>query len=172
MSLVVKEQDSTSLSSIRHYCLSLKDMAWKHLVNHINNSDPGHTLLKQQLEKNLNKTFVSLSKKGNEKEKRTNRKEIAKCFVFHGNAIILFARIKKVTRRKNRRHREAIAKRFEWYANTIKNIKSIFVKKKWNNSRKVCTHHDDSSKSLKFFDLYSCFKKIKQGKKLFHYSCL
>ena len=43
-------------------------MAWKH------NSDPGHTSLKKQLEKNLKITFVSLSKRGNEREKEVKQK--------------------------------------------------------------------------------------------------
>ena len=48
--------------------LLLKEMAWKH------DSDPGHTSLKKQLEKNLKITFVSLSKRGNEREKEVKQK--------------------------------------------------------------------------------------------------
>ena len=43
-------------------------MAWKHIKYHINNSDPGHTCLKQQLEKNLKIIFASSSKKDGNKE--------------------------------------------------------------------------------------------------------
>ena len=44
-------------------------MAWKHMAYHINNSNPGHTCLKQQLEQNLKIAFASLFKK-KEKEKK------------------------------------------------------------------------------------------------------
>ena len=44
-------------------------MAWKHTAYHINNSDPGDTRLKQQMEKNLKITFASQSKNDDEKEK-------------------------------------------------------------------------------------------------------
>ena len=43
-------------------------MAWKYMEYHINKSDPGHTPLKQQLEKNLKITFVNPCIKGNENE--------------------------------------------------------------------------------------------------------
>ena len=49
MFLVVEGQGSIYLRIIRYYCLYLKDMAWKRTAYHINNSDPGHTRLKQQL---------------------------------------------------------------------------------------------------------------------------
>ena len=47
-------------------------MVWKHIVYHINNSDPGYTRLKQQLEKNLKITFTSPSKNTTKKEKEKN----------------------------------------------------------------------------------------------------
>ena len=74
-----------ALTSIRHYCLSVKAMAWKHTANHINNSDPGHTRSKQQLEKNLKITFASLSKKAVEKNKQKKIMAIAKLFALHAN---------------------------------------------------------------------------------------
>ena len=74
--------------SIRHYCLFLKDMGWKHTAYHIINSDPGHTRSKQQLDKTLKITFASLSRKSDEKEKKKKktRMAIAKLFAFHANA--------------------------------------------------------------------------------------
>ena len=44
-------------------------MAWKHTTYFINNSDPGHKHLKQQLEKNLKISVANPSKNDNEKEK-------------------------------------------------------------------------------------------------------
>ena len=75
-----------ALTSIRHYCLSVKAMAWKHTANHFNNSGPGHTRSKQQLEKNLKITFASLSKKAVEKNKQKKIMAIAKLFALHANA--------------------------------------------------------------------------------------
>ena len=73
---------------MRHYCLFLKDMGWKHTAYHIVNSDPGHTRSKQQLDKTLKITFASLSKSTDEKEKeKKKRKAIAKRYALHANAI-------------------------------------------------------------------------------------
>ena len=44
--------------SIYHYCLSLKDIAWKHTAYHINNSNAGYTCLTQKLKKNMKTTFA------------------------------------------------------------------------------------------------------------------
>ena len=44
-------------------------MGWKYTAYHIINSNPGHMRSKQQLEKTLKITFVSLSKSTDEKEK-------------------------------------------------------------------------------------------------------
>ena len=73
MHLVVEEEDSrcscfTIVASIRHYRLSLKDMALKHMASHNNNSDSGHT----QSEKNMKITSVCPSKSTNKKEKERN----------------------------------------------------------------------------------------------------
>lgn len=72
------------LASIRHYCLSLKDMASKQTAYHVNISDHVHTRLKQQLGKNLKIDFASLSKKDKEKGNYNNN---CKSFAFHTNAI-------------------------------------------------------------------------------------
>ena len=69
---VAEEEDPRCSCFNRHCCLYLKDMVWKHTAYHINNSDPGHTDLKQQLEKNMKITFTSPSKKTTEKEKEKN----------------------------------------------------------------------------------------------------
>ena len=45
-------------------------MEWKHIAYHIINSDPGHTRLKQQMDKTLKITFASLSRKKVEKENK------------------------------------------------------------------------------------------------------
>ena len=57
-----KRKIPDALASIRHYCLSLKSMTWKHTA-YIINSDSGHAHLNQQLGKKLKITFVSPSKK-------------------------------------------------------------------------------------------------------------
>ena len=64
-------------------------MGWKHTAYHIINSDPGHTRSKQQLDKTLNVTFASLSRKSDEKEKKKKktRMAIAKLYAFHANVI-------------------------------------------------------------------------------------
>ena len=49
-------------------------MNWKHTAYHIINSDPGHTRSKQELDKTLKLTFVSLSKSTDEKEKAEKKK--------------------------------------------------------------------------------------------------
>ena len=61
-------------------------MGWKHTTYHIINSDPGHTRSEQQLDKTLKITFAGLSRKSDEREKKT-RMAIAKIFAFHANAI-------------------------------------------------------------------------------------
>ena len=90
MFLVAEEEIPDALTSIRQYCLFLKDMGWKLTAYHIINSDPGHAHLKQHLDKILKITFAILSRKSNEKEKKKKktRMEIAKLFAFHSNAII------------------------------------------------------------------------------------
>ena len=57
------------------------------MVYHINNSDPGHTRLRQQLEKNLKITFASPSKNAVEKKKEKKIMAIAKLFALHANTI-------------------------------------------------------------------------------------
>ena len=47
----------------------LKDIVWKLTAYHINNSDPDHTHLKQQYQKNMKITSACPSKNNNEKEK-------------------------------------------------------------------------------------------------------
>ena len=76
-------------SCITVYFLFLKDMALKHAACHINNSDPSHTRLKQQLDKNLKITFASPSKSAEEKKKDSKIIAIAKLFALHANAINL-----------------------------------------------------------------------------------
>ena len=72
-------------------CLFLKGMGWKHkLHRRIINSVPGHTRSKQQLNKDLKITIVSLFKSTGEKDKgRKERKTITKRFELHANAIQL-----------------------------------------------------------------------------------
>ena len=75
--------------SIRHYCLFLKDMGWKHTAYHIINSDPGHTRSKQQLDKTLKITFASLSRKSDQKEKKgkkTRSQWRLKSYLYYGNS--------------------------------------------------------------------------------------
>ena len=68
---LVADEENSRFSHFKHrYCLSLKDMAWNHTARHINNSDPGHTRLEQQLEKNLKMNLSSLSKSAVEKRKK------------------------------------------------------------------------------------------------------
>ena len=50
----------------------MKDMTWRYTTYHINKSNPGHTRLKQQLEKNLKITFASPFKNVVEKKKENN----------------------------------------------------------------------------------------------------
>ena len=57
------------------------------MAYHINNSDPGHTRLKEQLKKNLKITFISPSKIALEEKKIV---AIAKFFALHANAIKYF----------------------------------------------------------------------------------
>ena len=48
-------------------------MGWKHLADHIINSDPGHTFSMQQFDKNVKLTFASPSKSTDEKKKEENK---------------------------------------------------------------------------------------------------
>ena len=73
MFLVVEWQDSTCPASIHHYCLSLKDMTWKHTACHNNNFDPGHTQLKQATGEKFENNFYSSSQNGDEKEKEATK---------------------------------------------------------------------------------------------------
>ena len=57
----------------------LKDMGRKRTAYYINNSDTGHTLWKQQLDKNLKITFASPSKDVVEKKKENNYNYKAFC---------------------------------------------------------------------------------------------
>ena len=54
------------------YCLLEKDMGWKHTAYFVNNSDPGHTLSNQQLDKNLKITFVAIPSKNIVEKKKKN----------------------------------------------------------------------------------------------------
>ena len=85
---VAEEEDSRCSNFNCQYCLSLKDMTWKHTARNINNCDPGHKHLKQQLEKNLKITLVSPSKKAVEKNEEKLIMAIAKLFALHANAKI------------------------------------------------------------------------------------
>ena len=49
------------------------------------NSDPGHTHLKPQQEKNFKINFASPSEKDDEKKKSRNRKATAKSFALNAN---------------------------------------------------------------------------------------
>ena len=50
-------------------------MVCKHMAYHINDSDPGHTCLEQQLKKNVKVTFASFSEKGKEKKKEQEKQK-------------------------------------------------------------------------------------------------
>ena len=78
-----------AVASIRHYYLSLKRMAWKHTTYHLNNSNPGHTRLKQQLEKILKIIFASASKNAVEKNEEKKIMAIAEHFMLYANAVKL-----------------------------------------------------------------------------------
>ena len=52
------KKNSDALSSINHYCLSLKHMVCKDTAYHINNFDPGHACWRQHLVKNMKITFI------------------------------------------------------------------------------------------------------------------
>ena len=82
---LLKKKIPDTLASIRHLCLFLKDTTWKHTTYHINNSNAGHTRLKQQLEKNLKLTFASSPKNAVEKNKEKKIVAIAKIFALHVN---------------------------------------------------------------------------------------
>ena len=70
---MLKRSIPDALASIHHYGLFLKDMGWKHMADHIINSDPGHTFSMQQFDKNLKLTFASPSKNTEEKKKEENK---------------------------------------------------------------------------------------------------
>ena len=83
-----KRKIADAFTLIHHYYISLKDMTWK-LTAYINNSDPGHSSLKQQLEKNLKIIFDSPSRKSIEKQKvKKTGMTIAKVFPLYANVII------------------------------------------------------------------------------------
>ena len=79
MLLIAEDKNSDALAWIRHYWLFLNDMRWKHTAYHIINSDPGHTLSKQQKDENLNITFASPFKITHEKNKETKNNCKAFC---------------------------------------------------------------------------------------------
>ena len=83
-----KKKIADAFTLIHHYYISLKDMTWK-LTAYINNSDPGHSSLKQQLEKNLKIIFDSPFRKSIEKQKvKKTGMTIAKVFPLYANVII------------------------------------------------------------------------------------
>ena len=51
-------------------------MRWKYTAYYMINSDPGHTHSNQQLDKTSKITFVSLSRKSDEKEKKKKKQEV------------------------------------------------------------------------------------------------
>ena len=57
------------------------------MAYHIDNSDPGHARLKQQLENNVKITFVISFKNAAEKKKEKKIMAVAKVFVLHEKAI-------------------------------------------------------------------------------------
>ena len=63
--------------------LVVEEQDWKYAKNHTNNSDPGHTHLKYQLEKSLKKLSPVRPKKVTIGKKRRNRN--AKRFALHTN---------------------------------------------------------------------------------------
>ena len=69
MNLLLKKKIPDALASIRHYCLFVKDIDWKHTAYYIINSDPGHTRSKQQLDKIWNNFCQSVQKKWREGKK-------------------------------------------------------------------------------------------------------
>ena len=86
MIILVVEEEHSRWSCFNHnYCLSLKDMTWKHTAYYINSSNLDHTCLKQQLERSLKMTFASPSRKGDEKKKKRRKTwmTIAKLKVTH-----------------------------------------------------------------------------------------
>ena len=69
MFLVAEEKDSRCSRFNPPLLFTSKGHGSKEHINQINNSDPGHTHLKQQFDKNLKITFASPPGKGDEKEK-------------------------------------------------------------------------------------------------------
>ena len=90
MIILVVEEEHSRWSCFNHnYCLSLKDMTWKHTAYYINSSNLDHTCLKQQLERSLKITFASPSRKGDEKKKREEKLEWRlQSLKLHTNAVI------------------------------------------------------------------------------------
>ena len=90
MIILVVEEEHSGWSCFNHnYCLSLKDMTWKHTAYYINSSNLDHTCLKQQLERSLKMTFASPSRKGDEKKKREEKLEWRlQSLKLHTNAVI------------------------------------------------------------------------------------
>ena len=83
----LKRKIPDPLTSIYHYCLSLKDMTWKHASYYISNTNPTHRHLNQQLENNMKTmktTFASPSKNNARKEKK-KRMAMAKLFMLDAN---------------------------------------------------------------------------------------
>ena len=128
----LKRKILDTLVSICHYCLSLKDIAWKQTAYHINNSDNGHTRLKQQSKKFLKITSVSLSKNIDEKEKNKKCKDNCKAFCvtrtrnklrFSCFALVIVFNVEyqlksrkiKLVRRKNLTEDEKLEDWCDWY---------------------------------------------------------
>ena len=121
MLLVAKQKESRC----SHYCFSRKNMDWRHTAYYINNSNPGHTRLKQQLNKNLNNFCQSFQKRLQVKLKKKTRMEIANLFPLHAYVI-------KMKRSKNidLKFLLKLANNYhevnEWYRNTKRSL--IFMK--------------------------------------------
>ena len=80
----MKTKTPDALASIRRYRLSLKGIAWKPTVYHINNSDPGHTHLKQQ-EKYENNFHQSIDEKEKKKLIALHRPKLCENCAFPQN---------------------------------------------------------------------------------------
>ena len=80
----LKTKVTHAFTWICHYCLSLKYMAWKQTVYHVNKSDAGYTHLKEKKKKNTNNFCQSIPEGGG--KGKTETKAIAKllkCFVLN-----------------------------------------------------------------------------------------
>ena len=67
----LKTKVTHAFTWICHYCLSLKYMAWKQTVYHVNKSDAGYTHLKEKKEKY--KQFLSVHTRRRRKRKDRNK---------------------------------------------------------------------------------------------------